>query len=407
MQAAREVVCLSALDGGAGVAYKYAYHAAATAAWRKPMKRLRVVVKVGSSSLVGPGGGVDAGRLGLVAHEAASLRASGAEVVLVSSGAVAAGLGALGLRPGGVTLAERQAAAAVGQGRLVDAYREAFLPLGVEVAQVLLSRAELEHPSRVRHLRAALGALLRHGAMPIVNENDTVAADEVKIGDNDTLAAILAVVAGADLLVLLTDIDGFYDQDPRRVSGARRIDVVEAWTPELQAAAGRPGSGVGTGGMRTKLSAARIASAAGVDTVIARTAQGVLKRVLEGEGVGTRFRAHPDPGPRHQVWLRYGARPRGRLILDDGAAEAVQERQASLLLPGIKDCRGAFQAGDVVELATTADRVIARGTAMLGAQDLMRWLARQDRPAGRAVRVVQHRTMVMAGREPGDGLEQG
>ncbi len=371
------------------------------------MKRLRIVAKVGSSSLVCPGGGLDVARLGLVAGETGALLRQGAEVLLVSSGAVAAGLGALGLRPGAVTLAERQAAAAIGQGRLVDAYRGAFLPQGIEVAQVLLSRTELENPRRVGHLRRALAALLRHSVLPIVNENDTVAADEIKIGDNDTLAALLAVVAGADLLVLLTDIDGFYDQDPRRVAAARRIDLVEAWTPELLAAAGKPGSGVGTGGMRTKLSAARIAAAAGIDTVVARTEPGVLARVLEGEGVGTRFRAHPQPGPRHQVWLRYGATPRGRLILDDGAVAAVEERQASLLLPGIKDCRGAFQVGDVVELATTADRVIARGTALLGAQELMRWLAQQDRPARRAVRVVQHRTMVIAGREPGDGLEQG
>ncbi len=371
------------------------------------MQRARVVVKIGSSSLVAPAGGLMRSKLRMVAREVDSLRQLGTEVLLVSSGAVAAGLGALRLRPGAVTLAEKQAAAAIGQGRLMDAYRGIFLPLGVEVAQVLLSRSELEHPRHVGHLRRALQALMRHGVLPIVNENDTVAVEELRIGDNDTLAALLAVVAGADLLVLLTDIDGFYDQDPRRSAAARRIAVVEAWTPRLAAAAGKAGSGVGTGGMRTKLTAARIATAAGIDTVVARAEEGVLSSALRGDGIGTLFRGHPRPGPRREVWLRYGARPRGRLILDDGAVAAVEGRQASLLLPGITDCRGAFQAGDVVELATATERVIARGTALFGAQDLMRWLALEGRPARRAVRVVQHRTMVMAREDLADGLEQG
>jgi glutamate 5-kinase len=306
-----------------------------------------------------------------------------------------------------MTLAEKQAAAAIGQSRLMEIYRGVFEPAGIEVAQVLLSRGELESPRRVGHLRRALSALTHHGVLPIVNENDTIAVEELKIGDNDTLAALLAVVAGADLLVLLTDIDGFYEQDPRRHAGARRIAVIEEWLPSLSAAAGRAGSGVGTGGMQTKLGAARIAAAAGIDTVVARTRPGVLKAVLRGDDVGTLFRGHPQPGPRRAVWLRYGARPRGRLILDDGAAQAVERQAASLLLPGITECRGAFQAGDVVELATTAERVIARGTALVGAQELVRWLAMQEREAPRAVRVVQHRTMVMAGEGLDGGLEQG
>jgi len=365
----------------------------------------RVVVKVGSSSLVGPSGALAAERLGLVAAEVAGLRAAGAEAILVTSGAVAAGLPVLGLRPGAVTLAEKQAAAAVGQGLLMDAYREAFGPLGLEVAQLLLTRAELESPRRIGHLRRALTALLRRAVLPIVNENDTVAVEELRIGDNDTLAALLAVVAGADVLVLLTDIDGFYDQDPRRSQRARRVDVVESWTPALRAAAGRAGSGLGTGGMRTKLGAARIATAAGVETWVVRTAPGVLGAVLRKEPVGTVFRPHPRPGPRRDVWLRYGAQPRGRLILDDGAVDAVLGRQASLLLQGVTECRGAFAAGDVVELATAADRVIARGTALLGAPDLVRWLTRQERGLVRHVRVVQHRTMVMAGEGLDDGVE--
>lgn len=371
------------------------------------MQKARVVVKVGSSSLVDAAGGLDAAKLLMVSQEVEAVRRQGAEVLLVSSGAVAAGLGALGLRPGAVTLAERQAAAAIGQGRLMDAYRGLFLPRGIEVAQVLLSRGELESPRRLGHLRRALAALLRHGVLPIVNENDTVTVEELRIGDNDTLAALLAVVVGADLLVLLTDIDGFYDRDPRRVAGAKRIAVIEAWVPALAAAAGRAGSGVGTGGMRTKLSAARVATAAGIDSVVARAEHGVLLAALHGDGVGTLFRGHPQPGPRRQVWLRFGATPRGRLILDDGAVVAVERRQASLLLPGITDCRGAFQAGDVVELATSGERVIARGTTLVGAQELVRWLAATERTAPRAVRVVQHRTMVMAKGEMGNGLEQG
>jgi len=364
-------------------------------------------VKIGSSSLAEPGAGLSTAKLEGLVLEVMAARALVGDVVLVSSGAVAAGLGPLGLRPGAVTRSERQAAAAVGQARLMEAYRTLCGQQGVEAAQVLICRSELENPRRVAHLRRAVAELLRRGALPIVNENDTAAADELRFGDNDTLAALLAVALDARLLVLLTDIDGLYDADPRHRPQARRIAEVRAWTPDVMALGGRAGTGVGSGGMRTKLRAARIASDAGIDTVVTRAQVGQLAAVLRGESVGTRFRASPSPGSRSRVLLRYGARPRGRLILDDGAVAAVERRGASLLAAGVLELRGAFEPGDVVELATAGERVIGRGTALLGARDLARVMAR--RQAGQApggVRVVHHRAMVLAGEERDDGRIQ-
>ncbi len=355
----------------------------------------RVVVKVGSSSLTGSNGLLSPERMASLAAQISLLRGGGAEVILVSSGAVAAGLGRLGWRPGEVTLRERQSAAAVGQSLLIDAYRELFGPHGIEVAQLLLVRGDLDDRRRYVHVRNTLSTLLRHGLLPIVNENDTVAVDELKFGDNDTLAGLVAMVADANLLVLLTDTDGFYDADPRVVPTARRIQDVYSVTESLTRMAGSPGSRIGTGGMSTKLEAARIAMDAGIDTVIVSSNESsVLCRVVAGELLGTTFHARRDPLPRKKLWMLHAKRAGGRLTLDDGAVAAVLGRSASLLLPGITEVSGVFRAGDVVELAAPSGRVIGKGIVNCSSWDLQARL--QHRSSGghaREFRVVHHREM--------------
>ncbi len=359
------------------------------------MKARRIVVKVGSSSLTGTDGLLSRPRMRALAQQVAALRSGGAEVILVSSGAVAAGLARLGWRHSEVTLRERQSAAAVGQGLLIETYRDLFAPQAIEVAQILLVRSDLEDRRRYVHVRNTLGTLLRHGVLPIVNENDTVAVEELRFGDNDTLAGLVAMVADAGLLVLLTDTDGFYDADPKRVPEAHRIPDVWDVTDSLAEMAGRSGSQMGTGGMRTKLAAARIAMDAGIDTLVVSSAEPrVLERAIAGEQLGTTFHARQDPPPRKKLWMIHGSRAAGRVVLDEGAVDAVLSRSASLLLPGVVEVAGAFQAGDVVELAAPSGRVIAKGIVNHSSWELQGWLAQRS-AGGRAreLRVVHHREM--------------
>ncbi|MDA8347180.1 MAG: glutamate 5-kinase [Thermaerobacter sp.] len=360
------------------------------------MTARRIVVKIGSSSLTRADGLLSIESMARLAAQIGALRhTDGAEVILVSSGAVAAGLGRLHWRPSEVTLREKQSAAAVGQGLLIDAYRDLFAVQDVEVAQVLLVRSDLEERRRYVHVRNTLSTLLRHGVLPIVNENDTVAVDEIRFGDNDTLAGLVALVADANLLLLLTDTDGFYDADPRTESSAQKIPDVWELTDSMAKMAGRAGSRVGTGGMRTKLEAARIAMDAGIDTVVVGSEEpDVLQRVLAGEPLGTTFHARRDPLPRKKLWMVHGSRPAGRLTLDAGAVDAVLERSASLLLPGITGISGAFRSGDVIELATLSGRVIGKGIVNCSSWDLKDWLARRKPgAAARELRVVHHREM--------------
>ena len=369
------------------------------------MRAQRIVVKIGSSSLTAEDGLLSLDRMERLAKQICRLRADAVEVILVSSGAVAAGLGRLHWRPGEVTLQEKQSAAAVGQGLLIDAYRELFAPCGIEVAQILLVRSDLEERRRYVHVRNTLSTLLRHGVLPIVNENDTLAVDGIRFGDNDTLAGLIALVADASLLVLLTDTDGFYDADPRTDRAAQKISDVWDLTDAMAKMAGRAGSRIGTGGMRTKLEAARIAMDAGIDTVVLHAAEpDALQRVLGGEPLGTTFHARRDPLSSKKLWMLHGTRAAGRVTLDAGAVDALLARSASLLLPGITAVSGAFQTGDVIELATSSGRVIGKGIANCSASDLKDWLARR-RPGSvaRELRIVHHREMSIGREGTGDG----
>ncbi|MCU1669333.1 MAG: proB [Blastococcus sp.] len=358
----------------------------------------RVVVKVGSSSLTTLPGGLDADRLSALVDVLGAVRAAGREIVLVSSGAIAAGLAPLnlGIRPR--DLATAQAAASVGQLRLAQTYAESFARHGVTVGQVLLTADDLTRRSHYRNAHQTVERLLALGVLPVVNENDTVATEEIRFGDNDRLAALVAHVALADALVLLSDVDGVYDGDPR-TGPAELIDTVRE---PADLAAVRLGSarrnGVGRGGMATKVEAAFIAAHAGVPVVVTSTAQAAA--ALAGEQVGTMFqRMGRRPGAR-QFWLRYASRPRGRLELDEGAVRAVLERHASLLAAGITGVTGEFLADDPVELVGPDDVVVARGLVSYDAREMPALLGRKtgDLPPEYRREVVHRDEMVLVAR---------
>jgi glutamate 5-kinase len=304
-----------------------------------------------------------------------SVRAAGREAVLVSSGAIAAGLAPLQLSRRPRDLATAQAAASVGQLRLVQTYADAFAAHGLTVGQVLLTADDLTRRSHYRNAQRTLEKLLSLGVLPIVNENDTVATEEIRFGDNDRLAALVAHVAHADALLLLSDVDGVYDGDPRR-GPAQLIDTVHD-IRDLDAVTlgSARGDGVGTGGMATKVEAALIAAHAGVPVVVTSAAQAA--EALAGERVGTFFSVM-GPRPRaRQFWLRFATRPQGRLMLDAGAVTAVRERHASLLAAGITDVHGDFLADDPVELVGPDGVVIARGLVAYDSRELPALLGRK------------------------------
>lgn len=350
----------------------------------------RVVVKIGSSSLTTPEGGIEEERVASLAGVLAARVHAGIQVVLVSSGAIAAGLAPLGLARRPRDLATQQAAASVGQGLLVATYAAAFARLGVRSGQILLTADDLMRRAHYRNAQRTFDRLLDLGVLPVVNENDTVATHEIRFGDNDRLAALVAHVVRAGALILLSDVDGLYDTDPRR-PGARRITRV-ADRAELDGVflgpaprAGASPGGVGTGGMATKVDAALIATEAGIPTVVARAGQAAA--ALAGELAGTYFAPHERrPGTR-QLWLAHAAAARGRLVLDPGAVRAVVAARASLLPAGITGVEGAFDAGDPVDLCDAGGRVVARGLVNYDAAEIpalmgrsTRWLAAKRGP---------------------------
>ena len=350
----------------------------------------RVVVKVGSSSLTTPDGRIDGDRVDTLADALASERASGRTVVLVSSGAIAAGFGPLGRTTRPRDLATLQAAASVGQGLLVHRYAEAFGRHGLTVGQILLTADDVVRRAHYVNARRTLDRLLALGVLPVVNENDTVATDEIRFGDNDRLAALVAHLVRADLLLLLSDVDGLYDADPRR-PGARRIDEVTG-AADLDGIELRTAGARGTGGMATKVEAARLAAASGIPAVVGDA--GRVGELLRGEG-GTLF--HPT-GRRissRLLWLAYASAPRGRLHLDAGAVEAVTAKGRSLLPAGVTAVEGGFDAGDPVELVGPDGRAVARGIAGYAAAELPDLLGRDTREV-RAREVVHRDDLVVA-----------
>ena len=358
----------------------------------------RVVVKVGSSSLTTLPGGLDEERLRALVDVLGALRAAGRQVVLVSSGAIAAGLAPLSLTGRPRDLATAQAAASVGQLRLVQTYADAFAAHGVTVGQVLLTANDLTRRSHYRNAQQTIERLLALGVLPIVNENDTVATEEIRFGDNDRLAALVAHVAVADALVLLSDVDGVYDGDPR-TGPAQLVDTVRGPEDLAAVALGSASrNGVGTGGMATKVEAAFIASRAGVPVVVTSTPQAAA--ALAGEQVGTLFAPTGRRPSARQFWLRYASRPRGRLLLDDGAVRAVRERHASLLAAGVTGVSGEFLADDPVELVGPDGVVVARGLVAYDARELPALLGRKtaDLDPEHRREVVHRDEMVLVGR---------
>ena len=329
----------------------------------------RIVVKVGSALLVGPDG-ADAAWLAAFAADVARLRARGQQVLVVSSGAVALGRRRLALTRRALTLAEKQAAAAAGQSALMRAWEEALEPHGIHAAQVLLTRDDTEVRRRWLNARATVETLLALGVVPVVNENDTVVTEEIRYGDNDRLAARVAQMIGADLLVLLSDVDGLYTADPRHDPLAEHLPLVARLTPQIEAMAGgaNAGAGMGTGGMATKLAAARIASAAGCATVITLGGRPAPLQAVEDGERATLIEPSTTPAAAYKAWIAGSLAPAGALVVDAGAAEAVR-RGKSLLAAGVRRTEGRFDKGDAVVIRDEAGHEIARGLVRYEAED--------------------------------------
>lgn len=339
---------------------------------RLRLKNLRrVIVKVGSSSLTHASGKLNLDRMSGIVSDIVEVIHSGTEVVLVSSGAVAAGMGRLGLADKPETIPEKQAAAAVGQGILVHTYEQLFARYGKVVAQVLLTRTDISMRNRYLNARNTLTTLLKFGVIPIINENDTVAVEEIKLGDNDRLSALAACLVDSDLLVILSDIDGVYSCDPKTNNNAYLISTIEDLSPEVDLIAGCSVSKFGTGGMATKFQAARIVTSSGIPMVIANASHaGILQKIVNGEEVGTLFL----PG-RHRLhtkkrWIGFGSNIEGRIIVDPGAERAIIDGGKSLLPSGVLQTEGLFEVGSVVSIIGQDGREIARGIVHYSAPDI-------------------------------------
>lgn len=333
-----------------------------------------MVVKVGSSSLTRPSGHLDAAKLeALVASVAANVL-SGARIVLVSSGAIAAGFGPLGFAERPRDVATQQAAASVGQGLLMARYETAFARYGIRVGQILITAEDTIRAAQYRNARRTLERLLDLGVVPIVNENDALASNEIRFGDNDRLSALVANIVRADALVLLTDVDALYTAPPSRPD-ARRIGYV----PDVIAAlrdvtVGGSTSGVGTGGMVTKLEAARIAAVSGVPVVLTSAAN--AGPAMMGDPVGTVFAPVHDRGSSRRLWIGFAAEPRGTIVVDDGAVRAVRGGRASLLAAGALEVRGEFSAGDPVWVDAEDGTHLARGLSGYDSEEIPQMLGR-------------------------------
>ncbi|MGK5533954.1 glutamate 5-kinase [Streptomyces sp. URMC 129] len=351
----------------------------------------RIVVKIGSSSLTTAAGGLDADRVDALVD--VLVKQDGRQIVLVSSGAIAAGLAPLGLPRRPADLARQQAAASVGQGLLLARYTASFARYGRRVGQVLLTSDDTRRRAHYRNAYRTLDQLLAMGVVPIVNENDTVATDEIRFGDNDRLAALVAHLVRADLLVLLSDVDGLYDGDPSR-PGARLIGEVTGPADLEGITLGRPGkAGVGTGGMVTKVEAASIATGAGVPVVLT-SASRAADALSGSSATGTYFRATGRRSAGRLLWLAHASAPRGSVTLDAGAVRAITERGSSLLPAGITGVEGDFAAGEPIELRDEAGRAVARGLVNFDAREIPRLIGRSTRELARELGPAYEREVV-------------
>ena len=330
----------------------------------------RWVVKVGSSLVTADGRGLDYDIIAQWTTQIASLLHSQCEVVLVSSGSIAEGVARLKLPQRPTRVDQLQAAAAVGQMGLIRAYEDGFERFGVTAAQILLTHDDLADRRRYLNARATISTLLTHGVLPIVNENDTVITDEIRLGDNDTLAAQVANLIDADVLILLTDQQGLFDKDPRSNTDARLLERANASDKKILALAGPPSSSVGSGGMRTKVLAAERAAQNGTTTVIAHGKEpDVLLRLRAGEALGTMLTSEQKPLDARKRWLADHLRTQGTLTLDDGACHVLRTRGSSLLAVGVLQCQGKYSRGELVTCVDNNGREIARGLSNYNAND--------------------------------------
>ena len=344
----------------------------------------RIVVKVGTSTLTHETGKLNLHRIDLLLREIADLKNQGKEMILVSSGAIAAGLGKLGLAQKPDSIPEKQAVAAIGQGVLMHIYEKLFAEYGQVMGQVLLTKENSVQHHQYIHSRNSLLAQLSMGAIPVINENDAVAVDEIKIGDNDNLSAMVATLVDADALIILSDIEGLYTANPATHPEAELIAEIPEITPEVEAIAGGAGSKLGTGGMMTKIQAAQIAMSAGVTMVIASgSRENVLRDILTGQNIGTVFPARESHLRVRKSWLAFGKRLAGEIVVDAGCAKAMREQGASILPAGVTTCDGEFAAGSTVRVLTSSQQEIARGIVNFSAGDLQKILGRQTDEIGK------------------------
>jgi glutamate 5-kinase len=366
---------------------------------------MRVVVKIGTSSLTDERGAVRMSAISKLSDEIAGLRLVGHEVLLVSSGAIAAGVAALGMRRRPSDITTLQALAAVGQPRLIRAYSDELARHGLVAAQALLDPHDFVDRNQYLHARRAINRLLDLGCVPIVNENDAIASDEIRYGDNDRIAALVAHSMAADTLVLLTDIDGLYTADPSLDATARLVPSVAADDPLLAIEAGRSTGVRGSGGMASKLQAARIASWSGVRTIIAKASRPdvLIDAVQDGGGavggaaVGTTFAANERRMPARKLWIAFAAHVAGTVLVDSGARTALVERAKSLLPAGVVDARGQFRRGDTVDIEDTSGVTFARGMVSIDSGELRRAVGRHtsELPDGVVHEVVHRDDLVL------------
>ncbi|MCK4508231.1 MAG: glutamate 5-kinase [Desulfuromonadales bacterium] len=339
----------------------------------------RVVIKIGSG-VISDNDGLDLERIATICEDVYKLRQRGYEVILVSSAAVAAGKADLGIvgKPHNIPLPLKQAAAAIGQSRLMRAYKDALRQYELKAAQILLTRDDLANRRRYLNARNTLMTLLEYGIVPIINENDTVVIDEIRFGDNDNLSAMTTNLVEAQLLVILSDVDGLYSSDPRHNPDAKLISEVERLTPEIEAMAGREKTNLGTGGMTTKLKAAKRATLYGAGTAIinGRTPHNLLN-LFDGHELGTYFLPARDPMAARKHWIAFTKKPKGKLILDDGAHKAVTERGKSLLPSGICQIDGSFERGDAVRLCDLNGDEFAKGVTNYTSAEVTRIMGKK------------------------------
>ncbi|HKI33454.1 MAG TPA: glutamate 5-kinase [Gemmataceae bacterium] len=329
-----------------------------------------LVVKVGTNVLAGADGTLDQGRIQALADGVQRIRQSGKKVALVSSGAIGAGIGRLGLGKRPTDLRHLQACAAVGQSFLMRAYEECLSRAGIPTAQILLTAGDFDNRTRYLNARNTINTLLEWGCLPIINENDTVSVAEIRFGDNDHLAAMVTNLLRASVLILLTNVDGLYSADPTVDPNATVVATVPYIDPEVLGMAGASRSALGSGGMRSKLRAARLATAAGESVIMANgSAFGILDRIMAGEAVGTLFLPHGSSLQSKKRWLGFTVQPKGKFVTDAGARTAVQHQGRSLLPIGVVGVSGAFHKGDVVALCDAEGQEFARGLSNYSADD--------------------------------------